>query len=318
MKNLQLLGIGILCIALAGCAPSPDQATEPLKVVATVYPLANLAEHVGSGAATISTIVPFGAEPHDYEPTPRDIASIYDANVLLINGAGLDDWAVKIADEARAKGISVLIMRDALTFRESSHHEEAEHHEEDEHEDEEAHDDHGPLDPHFWLDPQKAAAATHEIAEIMATAHPDRAETYRKAAAVYERELMALDEEYVKGLASCIGRSAIVSHDAFGYLSARYNLELIPIAGLSPEEEPSAKQMGALVTLARQKKIPAVFFESLVSPRLAEVFASELNLQALPLNPIEGLTAQELQDGATYESIMRTNLYNLRQGLRCP
>lgn len=301
-------------LLLAGCATSsPDDGR--LSVVATIYPLAELVQEASHGLFTVETIVPGGAEPHDFEPTPRDIAAMLQADVLVLNGAGLDEWALKTAEEARAKGAKVIVMRDAITFLEAAEHDE--HEEEEEHHDED-HEDHGPLDPHFWLDPQKASAATLHIANELGQADPAHAAEYLEAASTYERMLLALDDEYVKGLASCVSRSAIVSHDAFNYLAARHNLELHPIAGLSTEEEPSAKQMGALVDLARRENIGVIFFESLVSPRLAQTLASELNVRTLALNPLEGLTAEQAASGADYLSVMRENLQNLRTGLQCP
>jgi zinc transport system substrate-binding protein len=305
----------LAALLLAGCTAAPSEERR-LSVVASIYPLAELTQEASQGLFTVETIVPGGTEPHDFEPTPRDIAAMLEADVLVLNGAGMDEWALKTADEARAKGAKVILMRDAITFLEAADHEEE--HEEEEGHDDEGHEDHGPLDPHFWLDPQKASAASLQIANVLGQADPENATQYLEAASSYERELLALDDEYAKGLASCGSRSAIVSHDAFNYLAARHNLVLHAIAGLSTEEEPSAKQMGALVDLARRENIGVIFFESLASPRLAQTLASELNVRVLPLNPLEGLTAEQAASGADYLSVMRENLQNLRLGLQCP
>jgi zinc transport system substrate-binding protein len=129
--------------------------------------------------------------------------------------------------------------------------------------------------------------------------------------------LSELDEKYRIGLAECAIRDAVASHAAFGYLAKRYNLNMINIAGLSPKEEPSPRRMAEIAELARAKNIQYIFFETLVSPKLAETIAREIGAQTLVFNPIEGLTDQELAAGEDYISIMEKNLANLRTALRC-
>ena len=311
MKRL-LLGIGSAALFLSACTPSATPSGEKLRVAATIYPLAYLAEHVGGDLVSVDLLTPAGIEPHEFEPTPAIIARMLEADVLLLNGAGIDAWAETAAAEAKEHGIAVLTMADNLTLHEV---EEEEHEEGDEHEHEHPH---GSLDPHVWLDPVLMQNETELIAQLLAERDSAHADTYHRQADASVEKLKTLDRVMREGLASCTNRKAIVAHDAFGYFSERYALDLIPIAGISPEEEPSPKQLASLVELARAQNIHTIFFETLASPKLAQTLAKEVGAQTLVLNPIEGLTDEDRQAGKDYDALMRDNLANLRTGLRCP
>ena len=163
-------------------------------------------------------------------------------------------------------------------------------------------------DPHVWLDPVRYAAMTRAIgAELGATESAER----------LARKLELLDAEFRRGLAHCPRREIVTSHAAFGYLAARYGLEQVPLEGLSPEAEPSARGIADLVDLVRTSGVTTVFFETLVSPRLAQTVAREAGVETAVLNPLEGLTDDEAAAGEDYFSVMRANLAALRKALGC-
>jgi zinc transport system substrate-binding protein len=164
------------------------------------------------------------------------------------------------------------------------------------------------VDPHVWLDPLRYAEIAGRIGEAL-----DRP----GAAEAFQQRLESLEAEYEDGLADCERREIVTSHDAFGHLTERYGLEQIAITGLSPEIEPTPGELEEVVEQVRRSGATTVFFETLVSPRLAETVAREAGADVATLNPIEGLTEEEIEGGADYFSVMRSNLDALREALGC-
>jgi zinc transport system substrate-binding protein len=173
------------------------------------------------------------------------------------------------------------------------------------------------LDPHFWLSPVLMKEMSKSITDALARVDPEHADEYRERRAGLDNELDTLDGEYRSTLSSCEKKDLVSSHNAFGYLAAEYGLTTLPIAGISPEAEPSPKQMAEIATLVRERDVNAIFFEALVSPRLAETLAQETDVRTLMLNPLEGLEEEDIAFGANYLSVMRENLANIKDALEC-
>ncbi|MBI1893608.1 MAG: zinc ABC transporter substrate-binding protein [Candidatus Rokubacteria bacterium] len=282
----------MLALLLSGCS----QAVTPtaLEVVATVYPVAEVARWVGGDRTRLTLLVPPGVEAHSWEPNPQDVAQLRRARLFLYNGVGLEPWVSRLVDGSPASLHRVeatmgldLIRRD------------------------------GQPDPHVWLDPLLIAQEVETIRSAFAQANPADATTYDANARAARVRLEALDRRFRDGLAKCQRREVVVSHDAFSYLARRYRLTLITLAGLTPEVEPSPTQLAHLVKAARRANARTVFVESLVSPRLAETLARELGAEVRVLNPIEGLTEAEAREGKDYWKLMEANLEALRAGLGC-
>lgn len=276
---------------------------EKLKVVTTFYPLGEISRQVGGNKADVSVIVPAGSEPHEYEPTPQDIASMYSADIVVINGSGIDAWATKIRPDMESKGVKVLVMSQILGF--------------DDGRDAAVHEEGDGADPHFWLDPVLAQREAASIENVFKDVDMENRDVYTENVKAYTQVLQDLDRSYRDGLSSCKNKTVVTSHDAFGYLAKRYGFETLSIAGFSPESEPSTRQLADLARLAREKNIRYIFFETLVSPRLAEALASEIGAQTLVFNPLEGLTDEEIAQGKDYVSVMQENLNNLRLAMDC-
>jgi zinc transport system substrate-binding protein len=163
-------------------------------------------------------------------------------------------------------------------------------------------------DPHVWLDPVRFAEAVERIGAVLGADAPARELAVR---------LDALDDELRRGLADCERREVVTAHDAFAYLGERYDLELIPIAGVSPEAEPSARDLERVAEVVRASGATTVFVEPLLSPEVGETVAREAGAQTAVLDPLEGLTEEALAGGEDYFSVMRANLAALREGLGC-
>lgn len=280
-----------IAIAATGCGGSDDPGAK--SVVAAFYPLAFAAEQVDSDA-DVTNLTPAGAEPHDLELTARDVERVRDAELVL----HLADFMPALVDAVRDGANAVDLLDGLELLSEAGEHGD----------DEEARADGAGLDPHVWLDPLRYATIARRIADELG----DPADATSFVAALEE-----LDGEFRDGLASCESRTVVTSHAAFGYLADAFGLEQIALTGLSPEVEPSARAIESLVAQVEEEGATTVFFETLVSPGLAETVAREAGAKTAVLNPLEGLTDVELAAGADYFSVMRKNLGALRTALGC-
>jgi zinc transport system substrate-binding protein len=288
-----------------GGTPTSTQGAGPrLSVVASFYPIEYFARRVGGEHVDVFNPVPPGAEPHDLELTPRSIERIQNSGVFLYLGEGFQPAVDRALDTIKSPG---LVIRDAADGVERAGGS-------DEHEGE---GEQGGLDPHIWLDPSLAEGIADNIAGALVEADPHNAATYDANAAKLKSDLAALDAEFQQGLAACERKEIITSHAAFGYLARRYGLEQVPISGLSPEAEPSPARLQEIIIFAREHNARYIFFETLVEPKVADLIAREVGAQTLVLNPIEGLTEEQISQGADYFSVMRENLANLKTALDC-
>jgi zinc transport system substrate-binding protein len=285
--------------AVFGAKHVPGTESGRLQVSASFYPLYYFASQIGGDKADVSNMTPAGAEPHDYEPAPTDIARIESGGLLILNGAHLESWGDGVREEVDPSRTSVVIAGEGLQT-----HAIVEEGEE-------------VIDPHFWLSPPLAKQMVARIEAGFEKADPANAPYYAANATSLSAKLDALDAEYRSGLASCARTDIITSHAAFGYLASTYGLNQVPIAGLSPDAEPSPSDLADIVDYAKRHGVKYVFFEALVSPKLAETIAAEIGARNLPFNPIEGLTKDDLAAGKDYFTEMRLNLTNLRIALEC-
>jgi zinc transport system substrate-binding protein len=277
-----LLAAGLLVPSLAACSGGADASRGP-KVVASFYPLQYVAQRVAGDHAAVSSLTAPGKEPHDSELTIRQTAAVATADVVLtLHGfqPSVDD-----AVDQDVRGTVV----DASDQVEGD-------------------------DPHFWQDPTRLAAVAEHTRDALVQADPDHAADYKRNAAALVRDLTALDEAYRNGLKGCRVTTLVVSHDAFGYLE-RYGLDVVGIAGLSPDAEPSPARLQDLARLIRRTGVTTVFTESLVSPALARTLAEEVGVRTETLDPVEGLS-DETAD-MDYLSLMRRNLATLRAAEGC-
>jgi len=246
-------------------------------VVAAFYPLAYAAERIGGPGFHVENLTPPGAEPHDLELTPREVGRIVNATVVLYLSHGFQPAVSKAVEQARGRKVDVLA---ELPL-------------------------HG-NDPHVWLDPLLFARIGTKIGAAL-----------RRPSSGFVADMRKLDQTYRDGLRDCKRREIVTSHAAFGYLAARYGLEQVAITGLAPESEPSPQQLAHVVEVVRRTHATTVFFETLVSPRLAETVAREVGARTAVLDPIEGLTPDEQKRGDDYLTLMRRNLVALRKALAC-
>lgn len=276
-------------------------------VLASFYPLAFAARQIAGDTADVGNLTPAGVEPHDLELAPRDIAEIREADLLLYVGGGFQPAVDDAARHVRGDAFDVL-ETPGLKLREAEGGTDDEHGDGDE-AGKESHDDTGAaVDPHVWLDPLAYRQVALQIGERLGR---------QREAAAFAARLEQLHGEFQSGLAECERRGVVTSHDAFSYLTRRYDLEQVPISGVSPEAEPRPAELEHVVEAVRDSGARVIYFETLASPRLAETVARETGARTAVLNPLEGLTPQQQEQGDDYFSVMRGNLRALREGLGC-
>lgn len=274
-------------------------SSDKIKVVTSFYPLYFFTSEIAGDKAIVLNITPSGAEPHEYEPTARDIANIENSNLLVLNGGGLEAWSKNIITNLKQDKTTVITTGEGLTTKQFVEKGKT------------------ITDPHVWLSPVITRQIVDKIESGLSQIDPVNSLYYKKNADNLKIKLDTLNEEYKQGLTNCKSKDIITSHSSFAYLAEEYNLNQVSIAGLSPEEEPSSKQMADITKFSKDNNVKYIFFESLVSPKLSETIANEIGAKTLVLNPIEGLTIDDINSGKDYFSEMRNNLVNLKTALQC-
>ena len=296
---------------LTGCGTQPaDTAAGDgrLRVLTSFYPMYDFACKIGGDCIDVTNMVPSGTEPHDWEPSTNDLKNLEKADVFIYNGADMEPWAddllVSRSDTLRVVGASENVeLRTTDGEHEHAHeHEDADHH-------------HGDFDPHVWLDPENAKIEMEAIRDALCAADPENSTVFQSNYEKYAAELDALDAEFREKLAPLLNRTIVVAHEAFGYLCDAYGLTQVGIEGLSPDSEPDPGRMAEVIDFVREHSISTIFFEELVSPKVAEAIASETGAQAKMLSPLEGLSDEQAAAGADYFSVMHDNLAALMEAL---
>lgn len=317
MKKISLTLLIAITLALAGWLinnqpkPADTQAevdSDKLQLVTSFYPLYFFTEQIAGDRAQVYNLTAAGIDPHDYEPSPQDLRLIETADLLISNGAGFETWLDDLDTQAP-------ILRSAVGLDLIEHQAHEDHHHEEEHHDEEH--DHGPLDPHVWLDPILASAQVQYIADALSELDAQNRDFYQANASALQAELAQLDQEFSQALTSCRLDQVITAHAAFAYLAQRYNFEQVAIQGLSHEEEVTAAHLASVAELTKAQQIKYVFFESLLSPKLAQTLAQEVGASVLLFDPLESLDPEQVRAGANYFSVQRQNLQNLQRALEC-
>lgn len=286
----------ILALLMAGCGPSgAPPASEPvegkakLTVCTTLYPYQFFAEQIGGSRVAVHNLVPPGAEPHDFEPSPKDVVKLSEADVFVYNGAGFERWIDEVLDAVDTSNMVIVQAAEHVRLL--------------------------PNDPHVWLDPLRAKAIAQAIRDALIQADPEGKAIYEGNYQKLAAELDRLHAEYEAAVKQAPRKEIIVSHSAYGYLADRYGLKQIAIAGLAPSDEPSQKDLQAILAFAREHNVKYILFETLVSNKVAEAVREQLKAEALTLNPLEGLTKEERAKGKDYFDVMRENLAVLKKAL---
>lgn len=294
--------VTILATACSGAGSSESGKPE---VVASLYPLAFVMSEVAGEGARVVDLTPPGAEPHDLELTPGQVATVRQAALLAYLGSGFQPAVERVAGDLRGRAMDLL----ALPGLQGRLLENEDDGEEDAH----GEDEHLGADPHVWLDPGLMEEIALAVRDRMKAIDPDEAAGYGERAARLVDRLRRLDTELNSTLSQCARRELVTSHAAFEYLARRYRLTQVGISGLSPETEPSPRRLAEVAGLVRERGVTTIFFERLVSSKIAESLAREVGVGTAMLDPVEGRP-----ESGDYFDAMRANLAALRAALDCP
>lgn len=267
-----------------------------LKIVSSFYPLLEFTKQIGGNRVEVSSLVPIGIEPHDFDPTIRQIQNAETADILIYNGAGLEKWIEKINVKSKVDASQNLSLLNSN-----------------------GEDKSGMYDPHVWLDPVLAKGQVESIRNALMNADPLNAKYYSENANKFIEKLDKLDDDMRGELLDCKKHDFISFHNSFSYFAKRYGLNQHSIYGLSPEGEILPQKLQQIIQLAKDKAISTIYSESLIDPRFANVVAEEIpNGKVMVLSPIEGINQEEQNQGIGYLDKMYENIKSLRIGLECP
>jgi zinc transport system substrate-binding protein len=323
-------------LTLAGCggdSSANGSGGDKLDVVASFYPLEFIARTVGGDAVNVTTLTAPGVEPHDLELTPKQVGEIAGAKLVLFE-KGLQP-AVDEAVEQNAKETGFDVAPAAKLEDTGAHFEE--HEEGEGHEGEDSSTPSATpasytgarratavqpvsagneeLDPHFWLDPVRYAGVIQAVTDKLVETDSANADGYKSRAKTLLDEVGKLDSEFKTGLANCKLKTFVTSHEAFAYLAKRYGLTMVGIAGLTPDAEPTAARIKEVQDIVKAQHVTTIFYEELVSPKVAETIARDVGVKTAVLSPIEGLS--DANSSETYLTLMRENLQELRKANSC-
>lgn len=314
-------------ILLAGCAQKQDRdvpaakdsGSGKIRIVATLFPQYDFARQIAGDKAEVKLLLPPGVESHSYEPTPSDIITISNSDLFIYTGEYMEAWSGKIIDSMQDSGSGSLVLDvsqgvDLVKTEET----EAEQRQAGLSEEEpEKHEHEHLYDPHIWTDPVIAKQMVSNIRDALCRVDPANADYYRENAARYNQELDALDAEF-RAVVSGGKRNEVIfgSRFALYYFAKEYGLKCeAAFDSCSSETEPSARTVARLIEKIKEEKIPVVYYAEIEDPKIARSISAETGAKLLLFHSCHNVTKEELEDGATYVSLMKQNAENLKEGL---
>lgn len=306
--SLLIASLAILFI-MVGCGnQEATKDSTKLQIVTSFYPMYDFTQNVAGDNAEVSVLMKAGTEPHDYEPSAKDIAKIADSDVFVYNSKEMETWVSSVLTNIDTKKTVVVDASQGIDLLEGNHSDD---------ETEAEHEGHSHAhDPHIWLDPVLAQKQVDTIKEGIIKADTKNKETYEKNALAYKEKLAALNEKFEMGLKNAENRTFVTQHAAFAYLANRYDLEQVAIAGLSPDQEPSPAKLAELNDFIKENNIKIIYFAETASPKIAKTVANETGAKLEVLSPIEGITQEEQKKGVDYIKVMEKNLEALEKAIK--
>lgn len=308
-KFLKITGISLLALGLAACSVTKESANEQteqssdptIQVLASFYPMYDFTRNVVGNEGNVELLMPAGTDSHDYEPSAKDMAKIQEADVFVYNNENMEMWVPAIESTLKEGDVTVVKATEGMVLLPGD--EEHDHDHEHDHEEGHSHE----LDPHVWLAPSLAIKQVASIRDQLSRAYPEKKAAFERNAAAYLEKLQSLDDSYQSAFKNAKQTHFVTQHAAFGYLALEYGLTQVPIAGLSPNEEPSAARIAELKHFVEDTGIKTIYFEENAKDSIAKTLATEAGVDLSVLNPLEGLTQEQMDRGEDYISIMEQN-----------
>ncbi len=300
----------IFLLMVSGCSNAASTNSEKtigeskkLQIVTTFYPMYYFTQKVAGSSANVELLIPNGVEPHDWEPTAKDMAKIQDSDLFVYNNRNFETWTEKVFKSINDSNLNVVEASNGIELMDALDSEEKDT----------QHSEHtSSIDPHVWLSPVLAQQEVDNIAKALEQADPKNKDQFQKNAAALNSELADLDRLYKETIDKAQNKEFVTQHAAFGYLAKQYGLTQIPIAGLSPDVEPTLGKLAELTELTKKKNVKVIYFEEMTSAKVAKTLAKEIGAKTEVLNPLEGLTKEEQEQGLDYIGVMKKNLESLK------
>lgn len=307
MKSKFLIFISVLTLfVFAGCSTEKENSAEKekLQIVTTFYPMYDFSKKVAGNQGKVSVLMSGEVEPHDYEPSAKDIAKIQEADVFVYNSKEMETWVPSVLESVDTSKVKIIEASSGIELM-------------DEEADSEEHEGHTHgADPHVWLDPVLAEKEAENIYQGLVEADSKNKTTYQKNYENFSGELHNLDKEFSEAFEGAQNNTFITQHAAFGYLASRYHLNQVAITGLTPDEEPSAKTLAELEDYVKNQGISVIYIEQSGSSKLADTIADATKAEVATLSTLETLSKKQQDEGADYLSVMRDNLKALRKSIK--
>ncbi len=301
MKNLKIIvSILIVAIVILFFFISNNNTKPTLKkpiVAISTFSLYDIVKHIAGDTVESVNILPFGVDPHSFEPTPQLMAKIEKSALVIYSGAGLEPWVQGYHFNAKAIDISKYVRLRKL--------------------DADEHGTHNTTDPHYWLDFSNMKIAADVITKALVELSPQNRALYELNQKRYNTMLEKLDSAYKERLSSCRADTVVISHNALGYLSRNYEFHIEALTGLSPEAEPSAKDVVKIMDDIKKEGVTTIFFEHFVNDKVIKRIAKDTDINIDVFQVLGNITKDEAQQHLTYEDIMQQNLEKLSKALVC-
>ncbi|MCA1057429.1 metal ABC transporter substrate-binding protein [Rossellomorea aquimaris] len=334
-KYLFISLVLILSMFLSACNQAKttgnnfDQSDgkESINIMTSLYPLQYFSERIGGDLVKVESLLPPGSDAHTFEPTSKDMISIAESDLFIYNGLGMESYAEKITKSLEnedtimveaTKGVDVIAS--SHDHSEEGDHEEGEaaheeeHHEESDADHEEEHH-HGDYDPHVWLDPNRAIGLAENIRDALIDLQPEHKDAFNQNFNDLKKDLQSIDAEFKSLAQESDHPEILVSHAAYGYWEHAYGIEQLAVAGLSPTDEPSQKELKEIIETAQEHSIHYVIFEQNVTSRVAEIIQKEINAKPLHIHNLSVVTESDIKNGENYMTLMKKNLKTLDQAM---
>ncbi|PHS57137.1 MAG: ABC transporter substrate-binding protein [Sulfurimonas sp.] len=272
---------------------------DKINISVSTFSLYDISKHISENTTSINMILPFGVDAHSYEPSPKQVASFYDSDLVIYSGAGLEPWCKNFEFKHKVLDISKFVKLKELDLNHKHLH------------------TNNTIDPHYWLDIDNMIRATLIISDTMIKLRPKNKNIYEKNKHIYINMLKKLDKDYKKQLKNCKLDTIIVNHNAYSYLSSKYAFNVESLSGISPDSQTNAKNMISLIEHVKKDKVSTIFFESFASDKAIKSIALEAKVSVESLQPLGNITADEAKLNLSYEDIMRINLNKISKALEC-
>jgi zinc transport system substrate-binding protein len=309
-KLLALAIFIFFALIIAGCqgkTAEKEKENGIITVYTTIFPIEDFTKKIGGKHVSVKSVYPAGADAHTFEPTMKTMMEIADSDLFIYNGAGLEGFVEKMKTSMKNENVTMVEATKGIDLISDGHGHSEEHadHEEADHD----------ADPHVWLDPVYAVTMAENIKNALLEKKPDAKADFEKNFESVKAKLKEIDAELRKTVDSAKRKEILVSHASYGYWEQRYGLKQISIAGLSPEHEPSQKQLQSIIEKVKKERIPYIIYDQNPLTRITETIQEETGTKPLTLHNLEYITAEDEKNNEDYFSIMESNIANLKKAV---